>query len=163
MPWVTERTNQLDASFRLSLETPTKLKEMHWPRHLLIVTLALFWCTLIFAAPCLTAGTHRGLGWMIFLLFSELCHQNPLRSFTLGGISFPVCSRCFGIYFGGLVGMLVFPWVRHCRAPLFKNLCLITLLLLVFDVGMDFSRLIQNTFLSRTLTGALFGAANGML
>jgi uncharacterized membrane protein len=37
---------------------------------------------------------------MIRYLFSFLCHQNAVRSFTIDGQALPFCQRCTGIYLG---------------------------------------------------------------
>ena len=35
-----------------------------------------------------------------------ICHQRPERSFTTGGVRWPVCGRCAGLYLGGALGAL---------------------------------------------------------
>lgn len=58
------------------------------------------------AAPLL-AGTHPLTALLIRDFFSQLCHQDPERSFVLGGAPVAVCVRCLGIYWGVAVGALV--------------------------------------------------------
>lgn len=41
-------------------------------------------------------------------LFAPTCHQREERSFHIGKYQMPVCSRCFGVYSGYLIGLLFF-------------------------------------------------------
>ena len=45
--------------------------------------------------------------------FSYICHQQADRSFHVLGEQFAVCSRCFGVYFGLLLGFAVYPLWRN--------------------------------------------------
>ena len=45
------------------------------------------------------------------------CHQREDRSFFIKGWQFPVCSRCFGILTGQLIGILLY--VFHVRIPIY--------------------------------------------
>src|SRR5271156_6334489 len=58
------------------------------------------------AAPLL-APTHPLTTLLIRSFFSRLCHQDPARSFVIGGSSVAVCVRCLGIYCGVALGMLL--------------------------------------------------------
>jgi uncharacterized membrane protein len=58
------------------------------------------------AAPVL-AGSYPLAALLIRNFFSQLCHQDPNRSFLLGGAPVAVCVRCLGIYWGVAVGALV--------------------------------------------------------
>ncbi len=58
------------------------------------------------AAPLL-ARTHPFAALVIRGFFSQLCHQDPERSFLLGGAPVAVCVRCLGIYWGVAVGVLL--------------------------------------------------------
>jgi len=40
-------------------------------------------------------------------LYASLCHQNPARCLELAGSAWSVCSRCSGLYLGGLTGLLL--------------------------------------------------------
>jgi len=44
----------------------------------------------------------HGLEWFLGLL----CHQEPSRSFVIGGTLMLVCARCFGLYLGLFFGMI---------------------------------------------------------
>jgi len=58
------------------------------------------------AAPLL-AASHPMATLFIRSFFLRLCHQDPARSFVLGGTTVAVCVRCLGIYCGP-------PWPRCC-------------------------------------------------
>ncbi len=59
------------------------------------------------AAPELAAHSHPSVAAILYLFFSPVCHQNPMRSFTLEGYQWAVCQRCSGIYFGLFVFLLL--------------------------------------------------------
>ena len=65
----------------------------------LVLAGAASWCLLIIAAPLFQLHT-------VYVFFSTICHQNPLRSWTLAGKALPVCIRCSCIYLGFLLGTL---------------------------------------------------------
>lgn len=60
---------------------------------------AAVWCFLIVAAPILDQG------W-VYQFFSFICHQDPLRSWSLGSEPLAVCVRCTSIYAGFLLGLV---------------------------------------------------------
>ncbi len=105
-------------------------------------------------------------GWrqMVFLAFAQVCHQLPDRTFHVHGLPFAVCQRCFGVYAGLAVALLVWPFIRRYTALLGRH----TLLILaggVFPLSVDWAltafQVWQNTPLSRTATGLLFGLIAG--
>jgi uncharacterized membrane protein len=66
----------------------------------LVLAGAAGWCLLIVAAPLFQLHT-------VYVFFSTICHQDPLRSWTLSGKALPVCVRCSCIYLGFLLGALL--------------------------------------------------------
>lgn len=135
---------------------------MSWPRHWLLLALVLIWCGLILCYPWL-ARKQTESALLLALLFSHICHQDPLRSFHLGGWLLPVCSRCTAIYFGVATGVAAYPWLAYSRRPstLLKPAALAAFILLGLDIGLDLIGLRPNTFLSRSATGSLFGLVCG--
>ncbi|MDX2042148.1 MAG: DUF2085 domain-containing protein [Acidobacteriota bacterium] len=123
-----------------------------------LVLIALGWLALIFGTPLL-ADSHGVLALIFYRSFSAICHQMPERSFHLHGFPLAVCSRCTGIYAGFIVGLLIYPLVRNLReSEMPHRLWLILAALPVLaDFGLDFVGLFDNTFVSRTATGALLG------
>ena len=57
------------------------------------------------------------LGWFVQAGGSTLCHQDAGRSFAIQGAPLAVCSRCIGLYAGGVLGLLagglLCAWVRQ--------------------------------------------------
>jgi uncharacterized membrane protein len=84
--------------------------------------------------------------------YGRVCHQIPERSIWIQGHPMAVCARCFGIYFGFFVGLLVYPLARRrLEWELPRRRWLIFALL---PMGVDFIGgvfgLFQNTVASRT-------------
>ncbi len=48
-----------------------------------------------------------GAARLVRLAYAPLCHQNPERSFAIGGSAQAVCARCSGLYLGGAAALLV--------------------------------------------------------
>jgi uncharacterized membrane protein len=137
---------------------------MLWHRHFGLLLLAGTGPAVLLAFPWIMQNWPT-LGAWIALFFSQLCHQNPTRSFVLGGTTLPVCARCLALYLGGCVGIAAYPVLRF-RWRQFQVIALsliVSLCLIGLDVGLDMAGLRNNTFFSRSLTGALFGGACGLL
>lgn len=66
-------------------------------------------------APVASASGSPMLGALLRAAFAGVCHQIPERSFTLLGEPVAVCHRCLGLYAGGLVGLLLLPWLPRLR------------------------------------------------
>ena len=122
---------------------------------------AFVWMSLIVAAPVLRAQGSEQLAGPIYHFFSYACHQIPERSLYFLGNPFAVCARCFGVYFGLLAGILVYPlWrTRSNIEPLPR----IWLFLALIPIGVDWSLGVlgiwDNTHLSRFITGSILGFA----
>jgi len=56
------------------------------------------------AAPVLSALGYTLVAFAILQFFSLVCHQDPARSFWIAGAPVAVCTRCLGIYLGGVAG-----------------------------------------------------------
>ncbi len=130
---------------------------MRWHRHFALLLLAGTGSSLLLAFPWLMRNLPV-LGTGIALFFSQLCHQDPTRSFVLAGTTLPVCARCLAFYLGGFAGIASYPVLgfrwhqgQNLKRPLIVSLCLI-----VLDVGLDLAGIRENTFFSRSITGAVF-------
>jgi uncharacterized membrane protein len=137
---------------------------MLWPRHLLLLTLALSWCWLIFSFSWIAQSSPYPPALLLAVFFSQICHQDPARSFWIGGVPLPVCSRCLAIYLGGITGVAVYPWLtlwEPFKAAL-RLAVLVATGLILLNVGLDLAGVWPSTFFSRTLTGALFGIVCGV-
>lgn len=87
--------------------------------YLMILAGGALWCAAIVLAPVFAAspGVLKEVGKGLYLFFRPICHQIDVRSFYINGIPFGVCSRCTAIYFGFLIGTLIYPAVRNVGKP----------------------------------------------
>jgi uncharacterized membrane protein len=87
-----------------------------------VAALALLWTVLLVTAPTLQAGGSI-LGWVVQAGASTVCHQDAGRSLSLNGVPMAVCSRCIGLYAGGVLGLLAAgltaAWSRPAPRALF--------------------------------------------
>ena len=118
----------------------------------------LVWVAAIVAAPLLVPSS---LSTSIYTFFSYICHQIPDRSLHLASHQMAVCSRCFGVYFGLLAGIIAYPMWRRIdesepipRVWLFASLVPVTV-----DWSLTLFGIWENTHLSRFVTGLILGFA----
>jgi uncharacterized membrane protein len=80
----------------------------------ILAVAAFVWLAALLWAPTPAAGVPNG--WrssatyasaLVYVAGSFVCHQRPERSFHRAGAQLPVCARCFGLYAGGLLGIMV--------------------------------------------------------
>jgi uncharacterized membrane protein len=70
---------------------------------------AVVWSVALAAAAI---GATAAVDWLrypsalVYGLAALICHQRPERSFATGGVPWPVCARCTGLYAGALLGSL---------------------------------------------------------
>jgi uncharacterized membrane protein len=125
-----------------------------------LATLSVVWIGLIFAAPWMMAERRFLASTIIYRGFSAVCHQMVERSFHFHGFPLGVCSRCAGVYAGFVIGLALYPFLRDLREEKFPARWI--LVVSAIPVAIDFAggllELFANTFLSRALTGMLFGA-----
>ncbi|MEZ5306106.1 MAG: DUF2085 domain-containing protein [Pyrinomonadaceae bacterium] len=119
------------------------------------------WVLLIIAPAILGIYGNESLGSPLYGFFSNICHQLPERTFHLMGHPLGVCSRCFGVYLGLVVGALFYPLFRKLDDA--EPLPLYGLILAIIPMGVDwaltFFGIWENTFTTRFLTGSLLGIA----
>jgi uncharacterized membrane protein len=125
-----------------------------------LMALSISWVALILAAPWLMAERHSLASAAIYQGFSVVCHQRPERSFYFHGHPMGVCSRCAGIYAGFIIGLSLYPFARDLREDRFppRWILIAAAAPTVVDFTAGILGLFANTFLSRALTGMLFGA-----
>ena len=125
-----------------------------------LTALSILWASLILAAPWLMAERHYLAASVIYKGFSAVCHQAPERSFYFHGRPMGVCSRCASIYAGFVIGLLLYPLLRDLREDRFPPRWILigAAVPTVIDFAGGVLGLFANTFLSRALTGVLFGA-----
>ncbi|MCI0665828.1 MAG: DUF2085 domain-containing protein [Acidobacteria bacterium] len=128
--------------------------------YLALLIISCTWLGLIFAAPWLISERHPMAAIIIYQGFSAVCHQQLERSYLINGLPLGVCSRCTGIYFGFLAGLLLFPAISGWKRVFIpkRRWLVIASIPLLIDFGVGLIGLIPNNFMSRTATGLLFGA-----
>lgn len=114
------------------------------------------------AAPIFASEGYGEAARSLYGGFSVVCHQTPERSFHAAGHPLAVCARCIGLYAGFLFGALLYPLVRSLRNR--ETPAREWLLLAAVPTSIDFALGVlgiwENTHLSRSLTGAILGAAS---
>ena len=128
----------------------------------MMAMLVVFAWNLLILVPAVAESIGlSGLAAPLYKFFSYICHQLPERSFHIFGHQFGVCSRCFGVYFGLLAGVAVYPLWR--RIDEIEPITRFWLFLSLVPIGIDWSLtafgIWENTFLSRFLTGLILGVA----
>jgi uncharacterized membrane protein len=127
------------------------------------VAVVLAWVAVIVAAPVLKSGGAEAVSSPVYHFFSFICHQIPERSLHVDGYPLAVCSRCFGVYVGLLLGFAAYPLWR--RVDEIEAMPRFWLFLSMIPIGVDWALTVfgiwENTHLSRFLTGAILGFACG--
>jgi uncharacterized membrane protein len=114
---------------------------------------------MILTAPLAAASNHTSLALAIYRPFRAFCHQLPERSFFIAGHQFAVCARCFGLYGGFALLLLLYPLIRPLRStvlPAPKWLFLAAAPMAV-DFSLTFFGIWENTHSSRFFSGFLLG------
>ena len=127
----------------------------------LTVAVAGLWVAAFFAAPLLRSGGHGLSAFVVYRVFSPLCHQIPERSFHLAGYPLAVCARCTGLYVGGLAGLLLYPLARPLtnRSTPRRGWLFVAAAPTLIDFALGFFGVWDNTHWSRFLTALVAGAA----
>lgn len=140
--------------------TPKHIKKQAITAWSLGFALVFLWVFVILLAPVAEAGGLTYISAPIYKFFSFLCHQIPSRSFHIENHQFAVCTRCFGVYSGLLLGFIVYPFFRRIEEiePLPRFWLFLALVPMGIDWSLGFFDIWENTALSRFLTGLILGA-----
>jgi uncharacterized membrane protein len=117
---------------------------------------------LLFAAPVARANGSTSTAFLIYEIFSHVCHQSPERSFFVAGNALAVCARCTGLYVGFAAAVVAYPFLtslKRIHTPDRKWL-FIAATPLAIDFALGFLGIWENTHTSRFLTGALLAAVS---
>ncbi len=119
------------------------------------------WVSLILVAPIAKANGFAAISSPLYQFFSFICHQQPERSFHVEGEQFAVCSRCFGVYLGLLLGFVIYPLWRNISEiePLPRFWLFLSLIPVTIDWSLTIFGIWENTQLSRLITGLILGVA----
>jgi uncharacterized membrane protein len=128
---------------------------------LVTCVVATIWLALIIVAPIFEASGIKSISEPLYSFYSWICHQIDSRSFHYHEEKFAVCARCFGVYAGFWLGLLIYPIFRKLENT--EPFSRIWLFLAMIPMGIDFSltffEIWENTHLSRSVTGGILGIA----
>ncbi len=96
----------------------------------------------------------------VYLIGDIMCHQHANRSFFIGGNQMPFCARCFGIFLGLTIGMII-GLLFEVKVGI--GLYILTLVPMVLDGGLQLVTSYESTNLIRLLTGLLVGAFTSLV
>ena len=124
----------------------------------ILLALVALWCGGMLLAPYLVSSAP-GLSTFLYSFYSPVCHQIDARSFHLFGEKLGVCSRCFTIYWGFLISLSLYPFIRQLNSTALPQRRWIALAILpmLADVCFSFFGLHESTLVTRGVTGSLFG------
>lgn len=129
--------------------------------YLIFLAVTLLWTCSLILIPYLgtLGGNWADISLFGYSFFSSTCHQIEERSFFLFGNPLPVCSRCSTIYFAFLLSVVLYPFLRGIENKKLPSIwiLLIVSLFVFLDAVLDISGIIKNTFISRSVSGALIG------
>ena len=147
----------------IPLEIASKFRSQAWRAWAAGLAVVSIWLALILAAPIAKANGLVSVSSPLYTFFSFLCHQLDARSFHIEGEKFAVCSRCFGVYLGIVIGFVAYPlWRRIDNIdPMPKFWLFAACVPAAIDWSLTIFDVWDNTFLSRILTGGLLGIACG--
>lgn len=119
------------------------------------------WLLLIVSPPVLAANGQTGVSSPIYHFFSFICHQMPARSFHIFDHQLAVCSRCFGVYFGLLAGLVAYPIWRSIENidPLPRIWLFASMVPIAIDWSLGVFGIWENNHTSRFITGMILGVA----
>ena len=113
-----------------------------------------------FLAPYLVSIGQTSLAQSIYVAYSYTCHQMPSRSWFLFGQQMAWCERDTAIWVAMLLAGLTFGWRRGRQRRLSFRLYLLLIAPMAIDGFTQAFGWRESTWLLRTLTGTLFGAAS---
>lgn len=141
-----------------TIEQAGRLSRRLW---LVFLLLCVFWSLLILTPAVAAAAGADSISSPLYSFFGHICHQNPSRSFFIMEHKFGVCSRCSGVYFGLVLGFLIYPLFRQISET--RPLPLIWLIISMLPIGIDWSLTFfgiwENTYFTRFTTGLILGIA----
>lgn len=143
------------------MNTDTPLSFSSRITYSIILITSFCWCSSIILAPMLIdkGGFASKFAAGTYYFFSSYCHQAEARSFHLFGHQLAVCSRCTSIYFSFLLGVIAYPFFHRLNNITLPKIfpLIIAGCLLAADAVLDIMGIMNNTFLTRTVTGGFLG------
>jgi len=127
--------------------------------------MAVFAVLLAFAAGPGLWGASDPVTWIGSwqkAVFASVCHQDLNRSIWLNGAPMAVCDRCFGIYAGTAMG-LVLAYAIRPRIRALKVAAVWALVAILIDVAATLAGVWPPLRSVRIATGLVLGCAAGFL
>ena len=137
------------------------MRKQAWKVWFVGLAVVLVWNLLIALAPIAKLNGVESISATLYSFFSYICHQMDSRSLHLHNEPLAVCARCFGVYFGLLIGFVIYPAIHKIEET--EPFSRLWLFFALIPIGVDWSLtafgLWENTHLSRFITGLILGAA----
>jgi uncharacterized membrane protein len=126
--------------------------------YLIFLLLVAAWCGGIILAPALS-GPMPGVSSALYACYEPICHQIDGHSFHLGDEKLAVCARCSSIYFGFLLALIAYPFIRRLGNASVPPRPWIVLAIgpMILDVMFSLVGFHASTLLTRAVSGGLFG------
>ncbi|MCX6165461.1 MAG: DUF2085 domain-containing protein [Ignavibacteriae bacterium] len=129
--------------------------------YLIFFSITLLWNVFIVFAPVLhnATGIFKYISDFFYTFYSVTCHQLDERSYHILGEKYAVCSRCLSIYWAFLFSVIIYPFIKGFNNTKLPSLWFLFVpgFILFLDAVLDFFDIINNTFFSRSISGALIG------
>jgi uncharacterized membrane protein len=137
----------------------TKMRSQANRSWMIALSIVGVWLLLIVIPPILAANGRVSVSSPLYFFFSHICHQIPDRSFHILDHQFAVCSRCFGVYFGLLLGLVVYPLWRSIENidPLPRIWLFVSMVPIAIDWSLGVFGIWDNNHISRFITGLILG------
>ncbi|MDI1240367.1 MAG: DUF2085 domain-containing protein [bacterium] len=136
-----------------------KIRTQSYRSWAIALTVVAVWLLMIVLPPILAASGNTGISSPLYHFFSYICHQMPARSFHLMDHQLTVCSRCFGVYFGLLFGIAIYPLWRSVENidPLPRMWLFASMVPIAIDWSLGVFGIWENNHFSRFVTGLILG------
>ncbi len=95
-----------------------------------------------------------------------ICHQRPNRCFWVSGKPMPICARCFGVYLGlsiGIILPLLITGIYAINTKIMFFLMIVSLIPMALDGFTQLIGLRKSTNYFRFFTGLLAGIVLGIV
>jgi uncharacterized membrane protein len=145
----------------IPISVSKELRTQAWKAWAVGLAVASVWVLLIVLPAIAKVNGITGVATPLYTFFSYLCHQISDRSFHVMGEPFGVCSRCFGVYLGLVLGFAIYPLWRNIDEiePLPKFWLFLSLIPITIDWSLTIFHIWENTLFSRFATGLILGIA----
>ncbi|MGD9580505.1 MAG: DUF2085 domain-containing protein [Vampirovibrionia bacterium] len=129
--------------------------------YVVMLVICLFWFVMIVGAPLLykIPVKYTYFADLYYYLFHYTCHQNPARCYWIFDYQLPVCVRCFGLYLGTVIALVIYPVIKSVRSTKLPSKWL--LLVCFVPIGIDgicsALHVYPSSHWSRLITGFICG------